>query len=255
MPTAYWEFAIPPILYKYVRPERIQVIENCRVRFSQRAVFEDERELQPGYSSFGTEEEILRFVISKGIQLDRRIPPNILAKLIAEHPGHQEKAKQIAERNIKSIDHLGIFCLTEAPDNERMWAEYGDNSKGFVLAFDTTHASFAQLRTPGTFGKVVYNDEPFGTVLGALEREGAGGLFRKRKKYDFEAEWRSIRLLKRLEKFPGDVYLSRFDPAGLREIIIRSGCPAEAEILQIISKDKRYRQVSVTIQEPHPIET
>jgi hypothetical protein len=66
--------------------------------------------------------------------------------------------------------------------------------------------------TPGTLGKVEYRDEPLGTALGALEREGASGLFRKRNKYAFEAEWRSIRLLKALEKFPGEVYLSGFDP-------------------------------------------
>jgi hypothetical protein len=243
-----WEFAVSPILYKYLHPGRTHILESCRVRFSQRAVFEDERELQPGYASFGTEDEILRFVISKAIQLDPRIPTNVLVKLIAEDPRHQEKAKRIAEQNIKSIDHLGIFCLTEAPDNERMWAEYADNSRGFVLAFDTTHPSFAQLRTPGTFGKVEYNDEPFGTVLGALEREGASGLFRKRIKYAFEAEWRSIRLLKALEKFAGDVYLSSFDPACLREIIIRSECLPEAEIRRIIEKDARYKHVVVTVQ-------
>jgi len=250
-----WEFAIPPILYKYLRPERTHILENCRVRFSQRAVFEDERELQPGYVSFGTEAEILRFVISKGIQLDPRLPANVLAKLIAEDSRHQETAKRVAEQNIKSIHLLGIFCLTEAPDNERMWEEYADNSRGFVLAFDTTHPSFAQLRTPGTFGKVEYNDEPFGTVLGALEREGASGLFRKRNKYAFEAEWRSIRLLTALEKFPGEVYLSQFDPAGLREIIIRSECPAQTEIRRIIANDVRYQHVVVTVQEPHEIKT
>jgi hypothetical protein len=248
-----WEYAVAPMLYKYLRPERTHILENCRVRFSQRAVFEDERELQPGYASFGTEDEILRFVISKGIQLDPRLPPNVLAKLIAENPRHQERAKQVAEQNIRSIDHLGIFCLTEAPDNERMWREYADNSRGFVLAFDTAHPSFAQLRTPGTFGKVEYNDEPFGTVLGALEREGASGLFRKRNKYAFEAEWRSIRLLKALEKFPEEVYLSQFDPAGLREIIIRSECPAEGAIREIIAKDVRYQHVGVTVQKPQEI--
>src|SRR5260370_7050201 len=115
-----WEYAVAPMLYKYLRPERAHILENCRVRFSQRAVFEDERELQPGYASFGTEDEILRFVISKGIQLDPRLPPNVLAKLIAENPRHQERAKQVAERNIRSIAPLGISCLTGPPDTEAL---------------------------------------------------------------------------------------------------------------------------------------
>jgi hypothetical protein len=244
-----WEFPTPPILYKYLRPERTHVLENCRVRFSQRAVFEDERELQPDHASFGTEEEILRFMISKGIQPAPQLPANVLAKLIAEDPRHQEKAKRVAEENIKSIHHLGIFCLTEAPDNERMWAEYADNSRGFVLAFDTGHPTFTQLRTPGIFGKVEYSDMPFGTVLGALEHEGASGLFRKRNKYAFEGEWRSIRLLSALEKLPADVYLSGFAPACIREVIVRDECPVETEIRHIIAGDPRYQHVVVTVQE------
>jgi hypothetical protein len=246
-----WEITAPPILYKYLHPQRAHVLADCRVRFSQRAVFEDERELQPGYAAFGTEDEIWRFVISRGVQLDPRIPSNVLVKLIAENPRHQERAKEVAEQNIKSIHQLGIFCLTEAPDNERMWAEYADTSRGFVLAFDTTHPSFNRLKAPGTFGKVEYNDEPFGTVLGALEREGASGLFRKRNKYSFEAEWRSIRLLSALEKFPGDIYLSGFDPTSLREIIMRDKCSAATTIRQIVENDPRYKHVVLTVQEPH----
>lgn len=243
-----WEYVIPPILYKYLRPERIHVLENSRVRFSQRFVFDDERELRPDYASFGTEDEIFRFVISKGIQLDPRIPVNVLVKLIAEDPRHQERAKQVAEQNIKSIDHLGILCLTESPDNEKMWSEYADDSRGFVLAFDTSHPSFELLRLPGTFGKVEYSDEPFGTVLGALEREGASGLFRKRNKYAFEAEWRSIRLLKRLENNGGGVFLSPFDPASLCRVIICPTCPFESELGKLISSDERYRHVQMEMR-------
>lgn len=244
-----WEFATPAILYKYLRPERAQVLENCRIRFSQRSVFEDERELQPGYASFGTEDEIMRFVIAKGIQIPLGMPLNVFAKWIAGDPRHQEAARRVAEENIESIHHLGILCLTEAPDNERMWAEYADSGRGFVLAFDTTHPSFAQLRTPGIFGKVQYNDEPFGTVLGALEHEGASGLFRKRNKYSFEGEWRSIRLLRALQANPGDVYLSDFDPACIREIFIRSRSPAEAVIREIVARDSRYCRTAITVQE------
>jgi hypothetical protein len=244
-----WEYAIPPTLYKYLRPERIHVLETCRVRFSQRSVFDDDRELRPGYASFGTEDEILRFVISKGIQLDPRLPPNVLAKLIAEDPRHQERAKQVAEQNIRSIDHLGIFCLTESPGNERMWIEYANSSKGFVLAFNTEHASFKLLREPGTFGKVEYSDEPFGTVLGALEREGASGLFRKRNKYSFEAEWRSIRLLNRLEDNGNNVFLSAFDPASISQIVICPTCSVEADLKKLLSSDQRYKHIQIVTRQ------
>jgi hypothetical protein len=59
-----WAFeqAIPRILYKYYRPERVHVLRECSVRFSQRTAFEDERELRPEVAAFGTEEEIRAYM-------------------------------------------------------------------------------------------------------------------------------------------------------------------------------------------------
>lgn len=57
-----WQIAVPPILYKYVRPERLDVLAKRRVRFSQRTAFEDERVLKPEVAAFGTEEEIRDYI-------------------------------------------------------------------------------------------------------------------------------------------------------------------------------------------------
>jgi hypothetical protein len=244
-----FEYEVSPILYKYLRPERIGVLENCKVRFSQRTVFDDDHELQPEYASFGTENEIWRFVLSKGLALGGNgLPANILVKLIAERPKYQAMATEIAKNNIKSIDHLGVFCLTESPNNEQMWTEYADSGKGFVVAFDTTGRSFLPLRTPGIFGKVEYSDEPFGTLLGTME-QGVGPLFRKRKNYAFEAEWRSIRMLRRLERTDGEIYLSDFDPASARRIVINDGSAVEGDIRKLIERDRRYGNVELSVRE------
>jgi hypothetical protein len=39
-----WAFdqAVPQTLYKYYRPERVHALRDCSVRFSQRAIFEDD---------------------------------------------------------------------------------------------------------------------------------------------------------------------------------------------------------------------
>ena len=240
-----WENPIPPVLFKYLHPSRLASLADCRIRFSQRSVFEDTHELQPDVVAFGTLEEIWRFIISKGLKLRPGLPTSLLVRLIAETPSAQARASRTALENMKSIDEFGVFCLTEAMDSEQMWTEYADKGKGFVIAFDTTHLGFTQLSSPGKFGKVAYSDEPYGTYLGMLENEGVSFFFRKRMTFAFEREWRSIRALHRLERRPGDVYVSSFDPASVTGIIIRSGCVVETQLRDIIASDARYQHVQL----------
>lgn len=85
----------------------------------------------------------------------------------------------------------------------------------------------------------------FPSFLGTLAGEGAGIFFRKRMKYAFEREWRSIRALNRLERHPGEIYLSPFDPASLCEIVIRPGCSVERELRKLVAADKDYQPVQL----------
>jgi hypothetical protein len=242
-----WELPIPPVLYKYLQPDRVEVLNQCRVRFSQRTVFDDERELRPEFASFGTEGEIWSFVIAQGFQLDQRIPPNVLVKLIAVNPKYQKLALKVAEGAMTSPEEFGILCLTESADCEGMWMDYADNRRGFVLAFDTTHTGFGVLKAPGRFGRVSYSDVPFETFLGTMDNEGPATFFRKRMKYAFEMEWRGIRALHRLERFSDDVFLSRFDPASVCEIIIRPGCLVETALREMVQADGRYRHAAIRV--------
>jgi hypothetical protein len=68
-------------------------------------------------------------------------------------------------------------------------------------------------------------------------------------KYAFEREWRSVRMLKRLEHCPGDVFLSPFDPASVREIVIRPNCTVEANLHDLVEgPDGRYQHVQINLQ-------
>jgi len=244
-----WEHPVPTVLYKYMPPERVHVLSDCRVRFTQRNDFEDDHELQPDYAAFGNSDEIWRFVIRKGVKLNPRIQANVLVQWIAQTPKWQAAAKQTALKVVeKSVNELGVFCLTEAPNCERMWEGHANNGRGFAIAFDTAHTGFEQLKTPGRFGKVSYSDQPFGTVLGTLETEGFGALFRKRMKYGFEREWRGIRGLSRLELHQGSIFLSPFDPACVRAIVIGPACAVETELRQLVATDARYQHVQIAVE-------
>jgi hypothetical protein len=249
-----WDHAVPPVLYKYLPPERLHVLTDCRVRFSQRAVFEDDHELQPDYASFGTESEIWQYSLSIGFPLARNgIPADVMVKMLAEDPKKQKVAIESLQKSMPVRDELGIFCLTEATECEQMWVEYANNSQGFVIGFDTGHAGLEQLKGRGQLGKVYYSDEPIGSALGSLwNDDGVGALFRKRIKYAFEREWRFIRMLQRLDRYAGEVFLSGFDPASVCEIIIRPECSIEQALRELVATDARYRQVQITVENRHP---
>jgi Protein of unknown function (DUF2971) len=244
-----WEHPVPPILYKYLPPERLHVLSDCRVRFSQRTVFEDDHELQPDYAIFGTEREIWRYALSIGFQLKRGgLSAPVMVAAMAGSPRAQKIGIESLQKNIQVRDELGIFCLTEATDCDQMWTEYADKGRGLIIGFDTGHIGFDQLKGRGHLGKVSYSDEPIGSALGSLWNDDAvGALFRKRMKYAFEREWRSVRMLHRLERRAGDVFLSAFDPASVCEIIIRPNCTVEANLRQLVADDPRYMHMPIIL--------
>jgi hypothetical protein len=251
-----WEHPVPPVLYKYLPPERLHALADCRVRFSQRTVFEDDHELEPDFAIFGTESEIWRYAISIGFQLSRNgLPAGVIVQALASNPEAQKSAIQNLRQNTPVVDELGSLCLTDAPDSERMWMEYAKNSTGFVLAFDTNHRGFSTLlKGQGHVGKMSYSDEPFGSALGTiLGDEGAGVLFRKRTKYSFEREWRIIRMLKRLERLPGGLFLSEFDPGSVAQVIIRPQCTVNLELQQLVTTDARYKHLEIKSNPSPPV--
>jgi hypothetical protein len=248
-----WHHQAPPVLYKYLPPERFHVLTDCRVRFTQRKVFSDDHELRPDYATFGTETEIREFAQSINFDLNRGshlgLTPEGLVLRIASDPRMQQIAIDTLQRSITVRDQLGIFCLTEAADNEQMWKEYAKDDSGLVIGFDTTHAGFAQLKEPGILGKVAYSDQPIGSAIATFTKERAPeALFFKRTHYAFEREWRTVRLLKRCQQATEDIYLSPFDPASVREIVIRSGCVVERELRDLCSKNEKYGHVIITTQ-------
>lgn len=245
-----WEQTLPPTLYKYLPPERVHILNDCRVRFSQRFVFKDDHELAPGYATFGSEADIWKYVLMTGAPLNAaNLPKNVIVKMIAEDPKKQKIALEGLQKGITILDKLGIFCLSEVSDSDRMWAEYAGNAKGFVIGFDTGHAGMDLLKGRGKLGKVAYSDEPIGSALASFwNGEGVEALFRKRNQYLFEQEWRIIRLLERLERTSDEVFLTSFDPAIVTEIIFRADCAVESRLRDIAAGDDRYKHVKITSQ-------
>jgi hypothetical protein len=237
----------PPFLYKYLPPERVSVVVDCRIRFTQRNKFEDDHELKPDYLSFGTLDEIKRHIVrttggafKSGETLDG------LATLIHTDKEQQKLALQVAVSSIKSLDQLGVLSLTVDPHSERMWREYAAQGGGIVVGFDTEHEGFRKLTHPMGVRPVMYSDGALPTFLSMMEQYPFLPLYLKRGDYSFEKEWRSLRLFKDLESHPNEVYLSPFDPACVSNVILGPACRVEREMRDILSGHSRYQHIKIS---------
>lgn len=244
-----WQKLLPPRLYKYYPPERFHILTDCAVRFSQREVFDDQYDLRPQVERFGTAEEIRAFMDFDPV-LNRH--PDALKSAVINHvlntPGAEERLIAQAQHWLTAPEQFGVFCLCENSRNRDMWNRYAADGTGFLLSFDTRHPGFVWLRSPGLIGKVEYGDTPISSFL---SRYGASSFFRKRERYRFEAEWRSIRALRRFknvlhpEHGPA-VYLAPFSPECVSEILILPDCAIEWELRTLVAVDCRYRHASVS---------
>lgn len=239
-----WDHSRPRFLYKYFPPQRFHVLTDCHIRFTQRSLFGDEREFRPEVRAFGTVAKIREFIAIDPML--RELPEelkNALIQRLASDAKEQKRIAEFAQLSMKSPDAFVTLCLTENGDSPEMWESYAAHSQGFAVQFDTQHPGFHLLAQPGRLGRVTYADEPLGTFLGEYD---PGAFFRKRTKYAFESEWRSIRPISSFTNvIAGDgeepVYLSAFDPRSVAGILTRTGSAIETKLRVFISIDSRYR--------------
>ncbi len=114
------ETQAPTVLYKYLPPERIDLLENMQIRFGAPSEFNDT------------------------FDADYLVPRN---------QGPRAMVDRLRLRN-----RLGILCLTERPDDHLMWVHYARNHTGFVVGFNP-HEDFFRT-DGRALRKVVYEDGP-----------------------------------------------------------------------------------------------
>ena len=243
-----WDYPVPKRLYKYLPPDRIDVLTRCHIRFSQRQVFEDCEEFKVQVESLGSDEEVTNYIQQHSVFADYPSGFEELAvEIIKKVPGAKEKVLNTALASLRTPDLIVALCLTENPESSEMWKKYSRSSQGFVICFDTRHPGFRLLWNPGRFGRVEYSDDPIESFLA----EYMGNVFfRKRTAYSYEAEWRSIRTMRRFKRVvqrDGEmpIYLSPFDPLSVSEILIKRNCVIEWELRHFVAIDSRYSHVKV----------
>lgn len=155
------------ILYKYLPPDRLQLLKNNSFRFTQPNKCNDPLECMPRTILVKNIEEAKKhFAI---MECQARIsgcqfPPGAEEQWIdsvipnVQHsPNDLQLQQEIQDLNSKT---LGILCLAEKPDKFLMWSHYGKCHTGFAVGIDSEHEWFKDLAPNAVFGnvrKVVYS--------------------------------------------------------------------------------------------------
>jgi hypothetical protein len=181
-------------LYKYVIPDRIDILEHSLIRLTQPFVFNDPFECFPYIKEVahdervseyldrhqcGEEEKEKMFLDSWKEEREKHPEWDVTYEAFREYlkvkmdqagsfvrdlvnglasmedPSFRSKTVHALAQVVNT--EIGILCLTEKMDNLLMWAHYSSNHTGFVIEFDETHSFFTRGREMGHLKKVRYS--------------------------------------------------------------------------------------------------
>ena len=255
------------MLFKYLSPDRIDVLDRRLIRFTQPAAFNDPFEMQSIIdkgdirnlvNELSDSEEVIRLAYNKNNRnYRRRVPLKNYKKQYAKL-GMPSLAKSFGKAAADRIEEksfyygmnkaMGILSLTEHKDNLLMWAHYADSHRGFVLGLDEGHNFFSEVNKFQRLYKVSYSDQIPSTKI--TELKDIQYLVNKGVDWAYENEWRYIRGLNGAsETFPTDghdICLFNFEPDLIESVIL--GCridgPTSKKILKTLNHPE-YAHVEV----------
>ena len=276
--------------YKYVPAERIVILQNRLIRFTQPCALNDPFEANPYFYALGSKEAfakhyaeaIRRFPIRVWDDYCRALgndPGRLaLAKKVQNNPDYaewlyknlhkrdpEELLPNLRERSNNLHNNFGILSLSEIPDNLLMWAHYAGGHTGFVIVLDGSHDFFNGDDSLLGFAKperVEYRLERPRMTFEETSRETAMQeiFFVKGSNWEYEKEWRYLKNLTDAHSKIGgtnghDVHLFRLPPKCIIGVIL--GCESSENLKDKISTIKRDEVEfnHLRIQQAHISET
>lgn len=262
-------------LYKYFHPDRVDVLERAQLRFSPPHAFNDPFDLKPNIQGFASREywnAAFREALPKIVQeqyaelpeeVRARVSVEIIQALIGTKASTMEQEgfdlAQFVAPNLRSVmetkleELIGIFCLTEKPDNLLMWAHYADSHQGFVVEFDGADSYFNQRRSEDDefchVRKVKYSDKR--PTLSLSEIESLDTFLTKSLDWEYEQEWRMLMPLsmanRTIKGMPIDIHLFEFPRRIVKAVILgsRANESLKRRITDILKGSKEYDHVRV----------
>ena len=235
-------------LYKYLSPDRISILRDGLIRFSQPQAFNDPFELKPHIAEIADRERLKENLEANLQQLLKeeyaKQPAHVRAVVPFEFflkfamskqeemlNGMEEMARYATPQLQKVMHegfekHVGVLSLTEKPSNLLMWAHYSDSHLGYVIEFDSSHPFFDQRKSEEDelrhLRKVTYTaNRP---SLSLHQIEDFNEFLVKSTEWSYEQEWRMLHALsdaeQKIEDQPFDIHLFRIPFKAFNSVII-----------------------------------
>jgi len=262
------------ILYKYLPPERIDILQRNLIRYTPPGAFNDPFESSPHMAALTTQEELLRMSSEAMLRQPERIwdeiSPEVKRRLSREtYERIVTMVEPAANRLIAGVVHgllpvvrasftakadsrVGILALSERRDDLLMWAHYAAAHAGFIVGVESTHESFTRPRSSESqeprVRKVLYSKARPSKPITELSPTDL--FFTKSDDWKYEEEWRVAEPLDEaieiIEKTPWHIHLFPLPAECVREVIL--GCRAAREFegqLRTVLVEDRYRGVKL----------
>lgn len=256
-------------LFKYVHPQRVDVLENKKICFSTSHQLNDPFELKPHVRDIATQESYnssIKIEVEKRRVEYSKLPRNSRRQMTFDKFSAKvsslthkqltadvklrmaEKAQEIFDKELAR--NIGILSLTESPDNLLMWAHYADSHQGFVIEFDPQSSFFTQRRSDadelGYLREVKYSDIRHSLILEKIE--DFSPFLTKGDIWKSEREWRMMLPIDMCDKeLSCGHHLFSFPATAIKSIIIgsRTNDLTKKKIKEAISRDNDFSHIKL----------
>ena len=148
-------------LFKYLPSNRLSVIQDLQIRFTQLSSLNDPFEMYHSLDVTTPIENVMNGGIAEVNELWNRLSPEektleksdyleAINSIELHCEGIINQAKLTRDLSNYLDNHLGILSLTEVFDSLLMWSHYANSSQGFVLGFHSGHPWLHKTTESGT---------------------------------------------------------------------------------------------------------
>lgn len=192
------------MVFKYLTPQRIDVLQSACIRLSQPTILNDPFEARPFTPTTLDPSEIdstaeRLFFIQTGKNWSDMSPEyrSVVGPKLRENVAALNDAsigQRFMEECYRSINEtLGIVCFSERADSLLMWSHYCDGHRGYVIGFDCSSPWFSEVESEDhlwMLRPVEYRRERPRLAITQLSIEEH--LLVKNDEWAYEQEWRLI---------------------------------------------------------------
>lgn len=162
------------MLFKYLPKERVDVLENLKIRFSPLKSLNDPFESLP---LIDIEHKVETAVEDLLKELDEIWEKTPISEKTPKNKQFLEQSRQAAYEGARSAmepskvgqglmdiisDNFGVLSLSRSNTSLLMWSHYTDSNTGYVIAFDENHDFFRQYDLKGNIVRpmpVIYTEK------------------------------------------------------------------------------------------------